>query len=372
MNSIVITGGHHTSALPIIAKLREKYPDIKIYWFGHKYSMLGDKNTTLEYRDITALDIKFFDLKAGKLYKTFNPFRLIKVPFGIFQALYLLKKLKPELVFSLGGYLAAPTVLAAHLLNIKSITHEQTVVIGYANKFIIKFVDKILYTWPESAKYLPADKSVLTGLPLREDLFSVKSNEFNINNTLKTIYITAGKTGSHIINSVIKDSLSDLLSKYNLIHQCGDNSVYNDYDDLNETYSLLDKSKVIGKYNLKKFVYSDNIGEAFSKSDIVIGRSGAHTVYELISLNKPALLIPIPWVSHNEQHKNALKVKDFGLAEILEESELTKESFLEKVEYISKNINKYKLNTNKDKSLVKTNSVDLIINEIEKTYSTKA
>src|SRR3989338_10202365 len=143
---IVIAGGHHSSALPVIHELNRQFPDVQIIWLGHKYSLKGDKNPTLEFYEVTALGIPFYEVKAGKLYKAFNLGRLLKVPFGFFQSLILLIKIKPDIILSFGGYLAVPVVLAGWLLRIPSVTHEQTVAVGYANRAIAPFVDKIFLT----------------------------------------------------------------------------------------------------------------------------------------------------------------------------------------------------------------------------------
>ena len=137
---IVITGGHHSSALPVINNLRERFSDVEIYWIGHRYSMKGDINPTLEYKEITDLGIPFFDLKAGKLYKTYNLGRLLKIPLGLVQATFLLLKIRPDVILSFGGYLAAPVVIAGNALRIPSLTHEQTVTAGYSNKLISFFI----------------------------------------------------------------------------------------------------------------------------------------------------------------------------------------------------------------------------------------
>ncbi len=321
---IVFTGGHHSSALPIISKLREVYPEIDIYWFGHKYTLFGSNSVSLEYIEITKLNIPFYNLQAGKLYKTYNLKRLLKVPFGVLHALYLLIKIKPNVVMSFGGYLAAPSVLAAWLLKIPSITHEQTLVAGYSNKFISRFVDKVFLSWPDSQKHYPEKKSIITGLPLRPEIFTSNSFDFLSNNSLPTIYITAGKTGSHKINLVVNESLERLLKICNVIHQCGDHSEYKDYAMLAKTYEGIQNKKLsTGKYFLHKFIYADNIGEAFNVSNLIVTRSGAHICAEIIALKKRALLVPIPWVSHNEQFVNATLLKKIGLGNIVEEKALT-------------------------------------------------
>lgn len=318
---IVITGGHHSSALPVIKELQLKDPTVSLHWFGHKHTLLGDKNTSLEYRELTQLGIKFYDLKAGKVYRTFNLVRLLKVPYGFIQALMLLLKIRPNVVLSFGGYLAVPTVVAAWLLGIPCVTHEQTSVAGYANKFIAPFVKTIMVSFEESKTNFKHKNVVYTGLPLRSEIFEVSSNNLIINNDLPTIYITAGKTGSHILNLGVTRILEQLLSKANVIHQCGDYSVVNDYEMLRDTYTRI-KGNVRGKYFLRKFVLGDEIGEVFSKSSMFVSRGGAHTVNEIITFGMKALIIPIPWVSHNEQYLNALSIERAGLGEIYPEKDL--------------------------------------------------
>jgi UDP-N-acetylglucosamine--N-acetylmuramyl-(pentapeptide) pyrophosphoryl-undecaprenol N-acetylglucosamine transferase len=357
---IVITGGHHSSALPVIEELQSKYPESEIYWIGHKYSMKGDKNVTLEYREIKALNIPFYNLKAGKVYRTFNLKRLAKVPFGFFQALYYLSKIKPEIILSFGGYLAVPVVIAGWVLRVPVVTHEQTVVVGYANKVISRFADKILIGWQESAKFFPSNKTLFTGVPLRKDIFQVNSNNFKINPELPTIYITAGKTGSILINSVILESLEELLGLVNVIHQCGDHSQFNSFDEVARHYDGI-KDKVRGKLFLRKFVFSNEIGEAFAVSDFVVSRSGAHTTLELLSKEKPCILIPIPWVSHNEQYENAKVLERAGLAHIIEEKNLTSQNLLSEIKNMVENLDKFKIQDRKILNVVQPDSAGRIV-----------
>lgn len=363
---VVITGGHHTGALPVISELKKRVPNVGIYWIGHKYSVVGDKNPTLEYREITALNIPFYDLKAGKLYKTSNIIRILKVPFGIIQAFFYLTKIKPDIIMSFGGYLAAPVVFAGWFLRIPSITHEQTVVVGYANRFISHFAKKVLLTWGESAKYFKKGKIRVVGLPLRPEILKSTSDSFTINPGLPTVYITAGKTGSHIINKIVLDSFEELLQICNVIHQCGDTSVYDDYNMLK---SGVGTTYTPGKYNLKKFVFGDEIGEVFSKADLVIGRSGAHIISELLTLEKPSILIPIPWASHNEQFENAEVLVEAGIARILEESNLTVTSLISEVVAALKRLDDMKIKMPSIKKVLVLNSAELIVDELLEALS---
>lgn len=334
---IVMTGGHHSSALPLIECVREKGRGIDVVWFGHKHSMRGDKSPTLESEQIISMGIPFIDLKAGKFYKTFNPVRLAKIPFGFIQAFFLLLRHRPDVVLSFGGYLAVPVVFMARILGIPTITHEQTLVTGYANKFISHFVDKILISHEESRKYFPADKVVYSGLPLRKALFTSKTNSFKFDNGLPVLYITAGKTGSHKINQAIQKCLPELLKSYNIIHQCGDHSKYKDFESLSKTFGDI-SNIVLSKYYLRKFVYDNEIGEVFAKADIFLSRSGAHTTYEIKTFRKPCVLVPIPWVSHDEQNVNAQVLVDLGLAKILPEEKLTCENIISSVEEVAKKV----------------------------------
>ena len=324
---IALTGGHHSSALPVITELKKLDPNLELIWFGHKHTLKGDKNPTLEYKEITTLGIPFINLHAGKVYKTFDLTRLVKVPYGFFEAIYYLVKFKPAVILSFGGYLAVPVAIAGWLFGIPCITHEQTLVVGYANKVIALFAKKILISWRESAKYFPQAKVVFAGIPLREEIFKSTSTSFNISNALPTIYITAGKTGSHKLNEIVNNSLATLLTFCNVILQCGDNSVYNDFDVLTKSYSDL-SPKPQGELFLRKFVLQDEIGEAFAKSSLVVSRAGAHIMAELLALKKPAILIPIPWVSYNEQLENAKFLNAHGLGTILEEKDLSVQLFI--------------------------------------------
>ncbi|RJR28081.1 UDP-N-acetylglucosamine--N-acetylmuramyl-(pentapeptide) pyrophosphoryl-undecaprenol N-acetylglucosamine transferase [candidate division WWE3 bacterium] len=359
---IVMTGGHHSSALPIIRELRKKDPDIKIYWFGHRHSMRGDRNDTLEYIEVTELGIPFFELKAGKFYKTFSVSHWIKIPLGFIQAFYLLMKIKPDLIFSFGGYLAVPVVVAGRALGIRSFTHEQTVVAGYANKLISLFSDKIFVSWKESVKYFPESKVVFSGLPLRESILYQNTSNFDLHNDMPTVLVIAGKTGSVKINNLIEENMERLLSRYNLIHQCGDHSEFKSYELLSNKYKKI-QNKVYGNYFLRKFIFDNEIGEAYGKASVVVSRAGAHTVAELITLNKTCVLIPIPWVSHNEQYLNAKILEKKGIGVILEEDYLNGDTLLGAIESQLKKTNEDR-HYSESVEKISTDPVQLLVDEI--------
>lgn len=360
---ILFCGGHHTSSLPLIDSLRDSN-EYDLVFVGRKKAFKDDKNDSLEFIDISTRGIKFYNLKTSKFYGK-SPLSLLKIIGGFFHAFYILFKEKPSLIVSFGGYLAVPVVLAAFILRIKIITHEQTVVTGLGNKIISIFANKILITWPNSMKFFNPSKTSIIGLPLRHSLYGKSSKLFKSENNLPTIYITCGKTGSHIINEFILDNLFQLLNDFNIIHQSGDYSVTNDYSNLDEVYNLI-KNKVAGKYYLRKFMFDDEVLSAFSDSDFVVSRSGAHTVYELLHFKKKCLLIPIPWVSQNEQYLNARVLHDVGLGLILEEGNLNYDNFMN---YTKKLLNKSDYRESEVNQIISLNSTQLFLDEISKQLS---
>ncbi len=342
---IVMIGGHHSSALPVIQKLREEEKDLTIHWFGHRHSLKGDRNDTLEYKEITGLGIEFIELVSGKVYKNLSFGNLFKILKALVFSFKKLVSIGPDIVVSFGGYLAVPVVIAAWVLGIKIVTHEQTLVSGYANRLIALFSDRVLVSWAQSKSMFPAEKVVFTGMPLRPSIFQDKG-KFAVNPDLPTLLVMGGKTGSHKINGLIKNCLPELLSKYNLIHQVGDYSEFHDFEDMVKLHENL--KRTVGKYFPVKFLLDDEIGSAYTKADVVVCRAGAHTTLELLALKKKSLLIPIPWVSHNEQFLNAKLVEESGMGLILEEKELSKDKFLSVIETIVSNSASLKLDVFKD------------------------
>lgn len=368
---IIFTGGHHNSALEVARKILELKPETRILWLGHKYTMLGDKSISSEYKEVTNYNIDFKDLKAGKLYKTLNFIHWVRLPYGFFQSLLFLIRFKPDLVFSFGGYLAVPVVLAAWILRIPSVTHEQTSVTGLANRFISKFVDKIFITWESSRKYFNSNKTILTGLPLRESLLYPKGviDDFNFKNELPTIYITGGKQGCHSVNNIIEKYLADILSFTNVIHQIGSTTITNDFNILTKAHEKL-SPELKNRYIPREYIYENEIGTVFKKADLIISRSGAHTTYELMTLGKPSILIPIAWSSHGEQLANAKKLADMGLAKVLEEKNIKKDILLKEIKYMLKNLNNYKNSRNKIKNHIIFDATEKIVGEILKYEKT--
>jgi UDP-N-acetylglucosamine--N-acetylmuramyl-(pentapeptide) pyrophosphoryl-undecaprenol N-acetylglucosamine transferase len=323
--------------------------------------MIGDQKPGAEYLEVTKKDFPFFEIKAGKLQPRYNFFvYLFRIPLGFWQSLRLLLKIKPDLIFSFGGYLAVPVSFSAFALGIPVVTHEQTTVAGSANKAIAKIAKKVFISFESSAKYFPQDKVVFTGLPLREEIF--KSSKKLFSNSKKTVYITGGKQGSHIINEAVFEVLPQLLDKFNVIHQCGSTTLFNDIKKAKEIKeSLGEKEK---NYLVQEYFFEEEIGAVFDTADLVISRAGAHTVYELMMLKKPAILIPIPWAAQNEQLKNAQMLSSLGLAEILPEEKLPRQ-LLPTILNFDKKLGKTKNTHSGNKNPADLSAASIILQELE-------
>ncbi len=320
---ILVTGGHFTSALSIVEALDRNMFDV--IWIGQKYTMLFDKNTSLEFNDITSRGIKFINLHAGKLYRYMSwkaVISLVLIPIGLIESFFILLKEKPSLVLTFGGYIGATTAISAKILGIKIYTHEQTLNIGLANKLIFYLADIIFLGWKETESEVPVSKRdniIITGNPIRKEILEEKNNLVEFNNDKKTILISCGNQGAHRINEIIFNQLEQLTHEYNIIHLTGSNTIFNDYEYANK---LIENNK-FENYRVFKNLLSSDYSKALHQSDMLIGRSGANTVYELGALKKPSILIPLPFAQNNEQLKNAEILKSYGLAEIIEEKNMT-------------------------------------------------
>lgn len=321
---IAFTGGHHNSALEV-AKILQK-DGYRIIWIGHKFTSSGEKTLSAEFQEITRSGIKFLELKTGKFYHKRDLLEWLKIIFGFFQSFLYLLKYRPSLIFSSGGYLSVPVVISGWVLRIPSITHEQTVVAGWANKAIAPFVKKILLTHETSLANFPKGKATVVGLPLRKELLSRKySKEF----TPKLLYITCGKQGSHLINQAIFPLIPKLTKDFTVVHQTGSSSLSRDTDRARRIKDKLGKNK--NRYIYAPYFFAEDAASYIRSASLIVSRSGAHITYELMVLKKKAVLIPIAWVSHNEQLLNAKLSQDQIGSGILEEKDLTSENLYQKI-----------------------------------------
>lgn len=336
--------------------------------------MEGDKAEALEYRELHGLgDIHYLTITAGRLQRKFfvrvgqSIIALLKIPLGFIQALGWLVIYRPKVVLSFGGYVAVPVVVWAWLLRIPIVTHEQTTVSGLANRIVAILADKVLVSWESSLSHFPPGKAVLTGNPLREEITQQLRNTAKKNvHRGKLIYVTGGNQGAHVINEVVGKILPQLVAKYQVIHQTGDSQTFKDYQKLDKLRDQL-PNKLRWKYQIYQFLSGIESATTLKNADLVISRAGANIVLELAALGKPAILVPIPFASSNEQQKNAEILAKLWMAEIVEQRNLTPETLLKTVGEVMKHLHNYKNAAAGGRKLVHFDAAKKIVNEIELT-----
>lgn len=361
---ILITGGHVTPAVAVIDELKGQ----EIVFVGRKYAISQEEAPSFEYKEITERGIKFIDLPTGRFTRVLSLssfINLLKIPKGIINAYRILKKEKPDKILSFGSYLALPIAFWAYILKIPIFTHEQTIIPGLANKLIGVFAKKVFVSFEEAGTFFSKKKIVVSGNPVRKSIFKTIKKLFNMSENLPTIFISGGSLGSHSINKHLKNILQKLLRKYQLIHQTGSVKGEHDYDSLLKIRNSL-PLELKSRYFLKEHFLEAEFGFIYSVSNIVVGRAGANTFFELIALQKPAVFIPLPWSSGKEQQKQAQIFKDAGCGEIFDQSEES-DVLDEKIEKVLNNLEEYKNNFRNLKYLNSQNAAGFVAQEILKT-----
>jgi len=335
---LIFTGGHHTGALEVAKILLSR--GIKIIWFGHRHSMWGDRSVSAEFTEVSISGVRFIDLRAGKFYRTFHPLKLIRIPWGFFQSVFYLFKLKLlyrarlKGIVSFGGYLAVPVTICGYLLGLPIIAHEQTMVSGMANRLIARLAKKIAVSWSSGVREFPSRKSVFTGSLIRPQIITAARNpSFPVGKPV--IYVTGGKQGSHQLNVSLFGALPELLKKYTVVHQTGASTIYRDYSRaFNFRFSL--PVPLRDSYIPIDYLPADQAAANLAKALVVVSRSGAHITAELAYLSTRSVVIPLPRSSHNEQEINARYLVSHRLAILLPQSQLTPASLVSAIDQASK------------------------------------
>lgn len=333
-NIIVFCGGHVTPALAVIEALKEKHPEYRIAFLGRRRAFEGKRVESLEYKEVQKVGIPFYGITTGRLQRfvSFTGFfSLLKIPVGCIQALVLLLRLRPKLVVSFGGYVALPTCLAAAFLGIPVVTHEQTRVVGLANRIIARLSKRIFVSFAYQLTSIDAKKTVVTGLPLRKSIFSPPEHpSFPLpKEPLPIIYITGGSTGALTMNDKLFPVIGELTNRYRVVHQTGDLS-FDKALDLKKRLAHADRYVPI------RTLVAGDVSWLLKHAVLVIGRSGANTVSEVAVAGPDALFIPLPWSGGSEQYKNAQALEALGRAKICDQENFLKTKFLEDVEALAK------------------------------------
>ena len=319
MKHIVLTGGgtagHVTPNIALIPKLRE---------LGYKISYIGSYEG-IEKKLIEELGIPYYGISSGKLRRYFDlknfsdPFRVLK---GFSQARKILKELKPDVVFSKGGFVTVPVVIAAKRLKIPALIHESDMTPGLANKLCLSSASRICCNFPETVANLPADKAVLTGNAENGRKFCGFTADKPV------LMVIGGSLGAASVNDNVRKILPELLKEFQIVHLCGKGKTD---ESLNGTAGYVQYEYI-----------QDELPDLFAMADIVISRAGANAICEIRELHKPNLLIPLSAkASRGDQILNARSFERQGFSKVLEEEEITEEKLLETIRQLYTDRQKY-------------------------------
>ncbi|KKQ36121.1 MAG: hypothetical protein US52_C0008G0020 [candidate division WS6 bacterium GW2011_GWA2_37_6] len=325
ISRVLIIGGHLTPAFAVAEELLKK-EGVKIIWVGHKHSQTGDKNLSAEYGLVTKKGIKFISLKSGKIWRkwTKNTFlkglyNIIMLPIGYFRALTILIIYKPDIILSFGGYLSVP-VLTNFIINklnkSKIFIHVQTVRPDLSTKLTTRFADAIFLSWNKSKQYFKGKNSKLTGNPIRTQLLNDRVSNKLFDNNLPVLVVLGGNQGSNTFNRRLRlPILSKYLKEMNIVHQTGSSSITGDFQVALKQREKLSKD-LQEHYKVYNFITVDELNNIYNQASLLLSRSGANTVYETMYKGTPAIFMPLPWASNNEQLENAELAAETGLVKV--------------------------------------------------------
>lgn len=318
---IILTGGGTTGHVAVnLALIPElKAQGYEIYYMGSKNGIEKDLVGEIE-------GVQYIEIATGKLRRYFsweNVKDFFKVIGGSFQAIWKIFKIRPNIIFSKGGFVSVPVVFGGWVNRIPSISHESDLTPGLANKLIKPFVKTLFTTFPETPGYIGSDKARFIGPIVRESLLYGDKNRLkgslDIFNQKKNILVMGGSLGAQSINKLIRDNLFQLLDDYNIIHACGKNAV----DDS------------IKREGYFQFEYiNEGLNDILDAADMVISRAGSNAIFEFLYYKTPMLLIPFEKGSRGDQIDNAKAFQECGYALMKMEDDLNSESLLEAIKYL--------------------------------------
>lgn len=330
MKKIILTGGgtagHVSLNQAIIPALISK---------GYQVHYVGsDKGIEKELISGSFPELPFHAISSGKLRRYFSvqnftdPFRVLA---GVFQALSIIKKVKPEVIFSKGGFVSVPVVIAAKMANVPVVAHESDVTPGLANKIALPFASHVFTVFQETLRHLPSEKATCTGSIIREELFKGDRNkglaDCGFKGDKKVLLVMGGSLGSVVLNDALRNNLPELLPMFDIIHLCGKGNM----DHVLE-----------GLPGYKQFEYvTTELSDYLHASDYVVSRAGSNSIFEFLALRKPMLLIPLSaQKSRGDQILNAHLFEKQGFAEVLEEETVSNVTFMQALQSLVKHSGK--------------------------------
>ena len=326
---IVLTGGgtagHVTPNLALLPYLKAE---------GYEIVYIGSEKG-IERTLIEAEGIPYYSISTGKLRRYLSKenikdmFRVVK---GIAEAKKLIKRLKPDLVFSKGGFVAVPVVLGAKSNNVPVIIHESDITPGLANKIAMPSARVVCSTFPETLQYVPKGKGVHTGTPIRKELFEGDRQKglaaCKFTGEKPVLLMMGGSLGAVKLNHCLREILPELVKTFDVIHLCGKGNL---------------DAHLREQEGYMQFEYvSDGLNDLFAAADFIVSRAGSNSISEFLALKKPHLLIPLSArASRGDQILNAASFEKQGFARVLDEDEMTAESMKKEIFELYENKEKY-------------------------------
>lgn len=324
MKKIVLTGGgtagHVMPNIALLPYLREK--GYEIHYIGGKGGI--EQDILAGYPDVT-----YHAIDTGKLrryHSTDNLKDVFKVAKGNFECRKILKQLKPDVIFSKGGYVALPVVTSSKGMRIPVLTHESDITPGLANRIIARTAEKVLTTFPETAAAIEKGKGLYVGAPIRADLFEGDRERglafLGLSGEKPVLAVMGGSKGARFVNETIRGNLAALCAKFDIVHMCGKDNV----EDSERTAGFA------GSYKQFEFIGKE-LPDVLAATDIVVTRGGSNSIHEFAALAKPMVIIPLSkQSSRGDQILNADSFEKRGLAIKIEEENITPETFLATVD----------------------------------------
>lgn len=306
------TGGHLFPGISLAQAMMLADPGSEVLFIGTERKI--DK-TALSNLGFATRSIKSQGIKGKSFFAVLKA--LLQQPLALWEAAGIIRKFKPDLVFGVGGYVTGPVILAARLLGVTTCIHEQNSIPGLANKMLGYIANKIFVSLPGSEKYFPANKTILSGNPVRNTILKVsRESKPESGQESSTLLILGGSQGARRLNSLMLEAAENILSKLSppplIIHQTGGH----DKDHVQRKYVELGLSARVQDF------FSD-MAEIYSQADLIISRAGATTIAELTIFHKPVILIPFPFAADNHQEINGQYLVEAGAGLMFRQADLT-------------------------------------------------
>ena len=312
------TGGHIYPLIAIIREIKAIYPKNKklsLFYVGPKTSYGLD--------DLKKEGVKIKNIKAGKIRKQKNLKAIFKniidisfnIPIGILNSIFVLKTIRPDIIFSKGGFGAFPVLFANRFLKYTLFLHESDSVPGKVTQKFLKYATKVFVSFDN----MNIAKAIVVGNPIRKNILNGDREEaiklFNITETRPIVLILGGSQGAERINDLVLGILPDLLKNFELIHQCGEKNL--EHTDL--LYKTIIEKEALDKfYHLYGYLNETQMKYALAVAHIVVSRAGAASIFEIAACGKPSILIPLPESAQGHQAKNAYIYSQTGAAKVME------------------------------------------------------